>query len=257
MSSFLDTLKFATRHISDNSPAILTAMGALGVVSTAVLAARGAIAADRVLDEHREGVYGIDRTKYMSFSEKLQLTWKFYLPAALAGGTTIACIVGANSINAKRNAALMGLYSLTDRTLTEYREKVFERLGEAKERVIQDDVARDRIDNNPISKKGLHKTEYGTHLCFDSVSDRYFTGDVERIRQVVEAFNEELRTKVAYVTLNQFYEAIGIPPTLIGSTVGWDNERLLKFTYTSTLDEWQRPVLSLNYRVAPVRPLTS
>lgn len=246
-------LRDVIRGVNNNSPAILTTMAAVGVVSTAVLAARGAVQADRALDEHREGPYGLDRTKYMSPREKFDITWRYFVPAAISGSVTILCLAGAQSINTKRNAAIMGLYTLTDRALTEYQDKAAEIFGEGKERNVHDRLAEDRMAQAPVSQREIVQTQHGDHLCFDQITDRYFTSSTEHIRQVVERLNEELRTKASYVTQNTFLKAIGLTPVALGDQVGWTSERLLKIVYTSTLDEYDRPATVLNYRMAPVR----
>jgi len=48
------------------------------------------------------------------------------------GAATIMCVVGSNSINARRVAALASLYSITETALDEYKAKVVETIGETK-----------------------------------------------------------------------------------------------------------------------------
>ena len=44
--------------------------------------------------------------------DKVKLTWKCYAPAAVGYCASAACIIGAQSVNAKRNAVLAGAYKL-------------------------------------------------------------------------------------------------------------------------------------------------
>jgi hypothetical protein len=55
---------------------------------------------------------------------KTQFTWQRYLPAAIMGGLTIACVIDANSNNLRYNAALASVYSLTELALKENQTKV-------------------------------------------------------------------------------------------------------------------------------------
>lgn len=253
MNDIKAILKASLDAVQDQSPAILTTMGAIGVITTGVLAARGAVQADRALAE-QEGLNGIDRRHYMSQREKLEITWKYYVPAVVTGGVSIACIVGSHSISAKRQAAIMGLYSLTDRAFNEYREKVTERFGEGKERMVVDDVGAAQIRKHPVSDHEVIRTQWSEHLVYDTPSQRYFTGDIEQIRRIVELFNENLRSVVTEIPLNKFYEYLGLPPTLIGDRVGFSADRLMRVAYTSTLDEYQRPVLVLAYHPVSIGP---
>ena len=91
--------------ISKNSPHILTGIGCAGVVSTAVLAVKATPKATIILEkeeEYRER----KRLQSLTKMEKVKLTWKCYIPAVVMGATTIGCIIGANTVNMRRNAAL-------------------------------------------------------------------------------------------------------------------------------------------------------
>lgn len=253
MTDLKSIFRDVTRALSDNSPAILTAMGAAGVVTTAVLAAKGAIQADRALDEHREGPFGVDRTRYMSRREKFDLTWRYYVPAAVSGTVTVVCIVGSHSINTKRNAAIMGLYTLTDRALTEYQEKTAELFGEGKERSVQDRIAASQVERHPRSQNPTLVTKYGDYLCFDPQTEQYFTGSTEHIRQTVNNLNEHLRTNNTHVTQNKFLQILGRPPVTLGDQIGWTSERLIRVHFSSTLDDDQNPVLVMHYKAGVIR----
>ena len=54
--------------------------------------------------------------------------WRCYIPAGAVGIATIACIVGANAIGMRRNAALLAAYTLVDTSFREYKGKVVEHI---------------------------------------------------------------------------------------------------------------------------------
>ena len=103
------------------SPTILTCIGAVGVIVTAVLAARAAPkASERVRTVPQKP------TKL----EVIRLSWKYYIPTAIAGTATIACIFGANAINRRQNALLIGAYTMLSKSYKDYREVTKKLYGE-------------------------------------------------------------------------------------------------------------------------------
>lgn len=235
----------ATKFVSDNSPTILTAMSVAGVVTTSVMAVKATPEAVRdIWDAESE------LTEVLSPKDKIKLCWKHYVPALTMGAMTIACIISANTISTKRNAALMSLYTFTEKSLKEYQEKVVETFGENKEQKVRDDIAQDRVNNDPVSTKQVIITGGGDVLCYDTLSGRYFENNIEAIRKAENDLNKLLLDD-GYASQNEFYHLIGLPPTKLGEELGWTSENLLSLEFSSVLSEDNRPCLSINYRVEP------
>lgn len=243
------------KFVTDHAPAILTAMGVAGLISTAVLTARATAQAKDLLYVHEPDMYEheIEKKALLTPREKVELTWHLYVPAVIIGSVSALCIIGSHTINVKRQAALMGLYSLADRALTEYQNKAIEVVGEGKAKAIEDLYAQHEVDHHPRQGQEPIKTGHGEHLCFDIATERYFTSSVERIKQTVYAIQEELRTTDTHITVNEFYRRIGLPPVVLGDDTGWTSERIIHCTYTSTLDDNDWPCFVLNYRAGPIR----
>lgn len=231
----------------DNSPMILTGLAVAGVFTTTVLAVRSTPYALRDLE------YGAEEKKEpLTKRDVVALTWKNYIPAVAMGGATIACIIGANSISTKRNAALVSVYSLTETAFKEYRGKVIETLGESKDQKVRDLVAKDRLDKNPVTEGQVIVTGTGEQLCYDSLSGRYFKGDMETIRRSQNDINSQVLSD-GYASQNEFYSLIGLPTASFGEEVGWTTDNMLEILFSAHISEDGRPCLSLDYRVAPVR----
>lgn len=167
------------------------------------------------------------------------------------GVVTIACIIGANSINLKRNAALVSLYSLSEAALKEYQAKVIETLGKQKERKIKDDIAKDRIVKNPVSDNEIVITNLGDTLCYDSLSGRYFKSDIEKIRQVLNKLSRDLMSEM-FIDLNQVYSELNLKGTKMGDMVGWHiDDGLIEPDFSSQLTENGTPCLVLDFVTEP------
>ena len=234
--------------ISKNSPHILTGLGCAGVLTTAVLTGKASIKAYEILEQERNRRYASEpiRTK-----EVFELTWREFIPPVIVGTSSIACIIGANSINVKRNAALAALYSLSETAFREYKTKVVEEIGRTKETKIRDSVVGDKIAANPPSDRTIIMTGDGEVLCYDALSDRYFKSSIEKIRQKINELNRDLLSEM-WLSLNDLYYAIGLPTTKLGDQMGFDIEKgLIEIDYSSHLSPDGHPCLVVDTKVYP------
>lgn len=234
--------------LSKNSPHILTGLGCAGLLSTAILTAKATPKALMILEEeevYREKKNFIPLTKF----EKAKLTWKCYIPAGVVGITTMGCIVGANTVNAKRNAALASLYALSETAFRDYKTKVVEEIGKTKETKIRDEVIKDHIAKNPPSNVIVAGT--GEVLCYDMQSGRYFMSSYETIRQKFNDLNYELRSEMR-LDLNELYFALNLEPIELGNLMGFDLEKgQIEPVYSTQLDNTGKPCLVIDYDVYP------
>lgn len=247
-------LKKVSVALMKNSPSILTSLSVGGLITTVVMAVNATPKALDILNQEitdREVENYGDRLPKLTTKEIVALTWKCYIPTALMGITTIACIIGSNSINLRRNAALVSLYSLADTTLKEYQAKVIETIGEKKESAIKEDILQDRIDKNPAGNNTVIITGKGDTLCYDSLSGRYFKGDIETIRRIQNDFNKDLLNEM-YKPLNELYEELGLEGTELGRDMGWNTEYgLLDISFSAKLTKDGQPCIVLDYKVGP------
>jgi len=232
-----------------NSPAILTGLGCAGVLTTAFFTGHATLKAYELIKEEE-----YDRKEELPTSDIVKLTWKVFIPPVLMGGASIACILGANSINTKRNAALAALYSLSETAFREYKEKVVEQIGSQKELRVRDAVAKDRVDKNPVGDRTVIITGNGDVLCYDTLSDRYFRSSHEKIRQQVLDLGYRLRSEM-WLDLNEFYDAVGLGSTKLGYQMGFDLDRTrngnIEVEYSSCLTPSGEPCLSIEATVYP------
>jgi hypothetical protein len=238
--------------MSKHSPEILTTLGITGMVATTVLAVKATPKAMRLIDEkNRErDYYGDDGP--MPKLEVVKTCWKCYAPAVLTGLFSAACLIGANSVNARRNAALATAYKLSETALIEYRDKVLDTVGEKKEQTIRDKVAREHIEKNPVTKREVIVTGNGKSLCFDPYSSRYFESDIELIRRAENTLNKQILHDICgTATLNEFYDEIGLPHTEIGDDLGWNTDNLISLDISSHIADDGRPSLVIGHYNRP------
>lgn len=235
------------RTTKQHSPVILSVAASAGVIATTILAVRatpkamGSIGALKRLESEEQ-----ETTK----QEIVKATWKFYVPAGLCGAATIACIIGAQKIGAKQNAALLAAYTLADRSFKEYKDAVLEEIGENKERKIRDAVAINQMENNP--NREVIILEGSDVLCYETATGRYFRGNHEDIRRAANEVDSRVLHDM-YASLNEFFLLIGLDQCALGDELGWNIDRRPEVIFTSHLSPNGDPCLAISYKDLPVR----
>lgn len=247
-----------------HSPEILTGVGIAGMITTTVLAVRATPKALILIEEEkrrqnkelyedaeRKGLDGHLRVDWLKPMELVRTTWVCYIPATVTGCLSVACLIGASSVNVKRNAALATAYSLSESALKEYQEKVVQTIGEKKEQEIRDSIAKDKLSRDPVVNKEIIITGRGETLCYDTITSRYFKCDIEKLRRVENELNKRLISEM-YISLNEFYYEIGLRTTDLGNDLGWNiGDGLINLEFSSQLAEDETPCLVIGYQVAP------
>lgn len=226
----------ATKLVKSNSPEILTALGVSGVVTTAYLAGKGAWKAHGRLSEE---------SPHLSTKEQIKATWKCYIPAGISGVATVGCIICASKTNSRRTAAAVTAYSIAEKGFLEYREKVVEQIGKGKEQKIRDDIAQDHVTKNPPPKE-LVIVGKGLVLCREEYTGRYFRSDMETLKKAQNEINHQINQQV-YVTLNEFYDILGLAHTSESTEVGWDSDRLMELEFSTAMATNDEPCLTFSY----------
>jgi hypothetical protein len=245
------TFKTIEQATKKHSPEILLGLGIAGGISTTVLAVKATPKALMLIDDEKRARRANNESDILKPVEVVKTAWKPYVPAAVTGAVSIACIIGAHSVNASRNAALATAYKLTETAFTEYRDAVIEQIGEKKEQEVNDRIAEKKIRENPVETKEVIVTDRGNVLFYDSISSRYFESDLETVRKVVNDMNHILLTQ-DYISLNEFYYDLGLDQTAIGDELGWNiNYGMIDIRYSSQITKNGKPCIVLNYRVAP------
>lgn len=243
--------------VSKHSPEILTGIGIIGMISTTVMAVKATPKALQLCDQlEMEKLEQNEEPKKIDY---VKAAWKCYIPAAITGATSIACIIGASSVNARRNAALATAYKLsetayrlTEDARTEYRDKVIEAIGEKKERAIRDDIAKDKLEKDPVQNKEVVITPKGDTLCYDGIFGRYFKSDMETIKRAINEINRQILIN-NYISLNEFYAEIGLSPIEIGDELGWNVDHgKIEIDFSSQIAADGTPCLVISYNIAPI-----
>lgn len=225
------------------TPKILTGFGVLGVPLTAILSVIGHERAKKRSNEK-------DILKYV------KETWVDYLPGFLMGVATIGSIISGQHIALQRAAISSAAYSLAQDHLLKYQAKTKEIVGHKKELDISDALSQDQVNlantgQYNKSKEVIIVSGKGEVLFLDAYTNNYFMSDMNTVKQAVNNFNFRLNQEM-FLSLNEFFDDLGLPAIPAGDKVGWDVQKgLLEIRYSTTLTSEGTPCVVLNYFVEP------
>ena len=251
--SIRSAFKLAERYVINNSPTLLTAFGVTGVLTTAYLTGKATFRATVVIAEEearRELLEPaiLETLPELDTKEKAKLVWKCYLPPALSVVTTIGCVVGANTINTSRMAALAAAYAVSDKNFAEYKSKVKEVFGEKKEGEVRTAIAQDSVNANPPPGAAfIHNAAGGDTLCKDAWTGRYFYSDMQTIRAAENDLARGMYVGQDVATLADFYDAIRLPSPKCANEVGWNNDSPLKLQFDTVMAPGDIPCLVVDF----------
>lgn len=239
--------------ITKYSPEILTGLGIAGMITTTVLAVKATPKALNLIEDKKQEL-NLNPEDRLHPVDTVKATWKCYVPAAATGLTSIACLIGASSVNAKRNAALMTAYNLTATALADYKDKVIETVGEKKEQIIRNKVAEEHVNREPVNPSAIIVSGNGTTRCFDTITKRRFISDIETIKRTINELNRRMVNGEDYISLNDLYSELGLECVSIGEDIGWNvTSGLIDVNFSAQLDTDGIPCIVLDYTIAPKR----
>lgn len=246
-------LKQIEKFAVDNSPIILTVIGVVGTVGTAVLTHKAATKAERLILSTRSEMEMAESIAFCDDRKaKLQVVWKVYIPPITSGAVTIGCIIMANRIGSKRAAAVAAAYTISEKAYSEYREKVIEKFGEQKERNMREELAQDQINRNPMEESNVVMVGTGDVMCCDLFSGRYFRSSVEELKKAQNDTNYQVLND-SYASLSDFYDRVGLPRTDVSDELGWNCDKLMELEISAVVSPEGQPCVAFRFQTHPIR----
>lgn len=206
-----------------NAPTILTSIGGVGVIVTAVLTAKATPKAIKLVETVKE-----EKPEATKF-DIVRAATPAYIPSIVAGASTIACIFGANVLNKRKQAALMSAYALLDSSYKDYKKKVKELYGKDADDSVRESIAKDKYEEVDIP------VQNDKQLFYDEFSKRYFESTVNEVQQAEYHINRDLSMR-DYATVNEFYGYLGLDPIPSGDDLGWSTCMNFDYYWQSWID---------------------
>lgn len=239
LGALKEPMEKLTKTLTEFSPSILTIFGSVGLVASVGLAIGATVKATRIVDEHKDEIDQMPRKQY-KVAETVRLTWKCYVPVTIVGGASLGCIIGANSINLKRNAALMATYVATENKLKDCQNWITEAVAGKSEKKDGDES--EEKDSKPLIFDG-HKV-----LCKDGFSGRLFETTLSQIRTAESRMNQMMPYEYK-VTVNELYDNLDLERIEAAEHFGWDLERgdQVQINIDAEMNEQHGPIMLITY----------
>lgn len=216
--NFASIIDSSKAFLSKNSPEIITGIGIAGMITSVVLAVKATPKAVVIIEDTKKD----NDKESLTALETVKCTWKCYIPTVITCASSAVCIIKASSINAKRNAALIAAYKIAETSLDEFKSKVAENIGIEKVHDIKNQIMNDKIKRDEHKIENITIENDGDVLCYDSLSGRYFKSNPDKIKSAINDLNRYMNVSSDMsVSLNEYYEALGLKETKLGDELGW------------------------------------
>lgn len=211
------------RFLSNNASTILTCVGGVGVIATAVMAVKATPKAITLLEEAKK-----EKGEELTKVEVVVTAAPVYVPAVVTGVTTVACIFGANALNKRQQASLMSAYALMHSRFKDFKVKVGELYGDDANATVRGELAKDDYDEEV-------EVEDGKLLFYDDFSGRYFNSTIEEVQRAAYRINRELSMR-DWATVNEFYDMLGLEHIESGDDIGWSSGMNFDYYWQQWID---------------------
>lgn len=242
-------IKSTKRIVSKHSPEILTGLGIAGMITSTILAVKATPKALKLMEDAK-----YEKEEDLTVKEKVETTWKCYIPSVVLTVVSAGCLVGASSVNLRRNAALATAYKLSETALSEYKDAIVETVGEEQAKTIKEKVAQKKVDKSDQPKSEVVMVGESKVWFLEPISLQYFQSEVETIRKAINDLNYRMiNGQEEYITISEFYDEIGVRHSVDTPNLGWNiyREGKIEVDMVATKMENGNPCLMLDYNTSP------
>ncbi len=209
------------------SPAILTTLGILGVVGTAATAVKATPKALKLIKIRKEEL----KTDKLEPIELVRVSWKCYIPSALIGAGTVACIVGIGAIDRRNQAALTSAYAMLNESYKQYRQAAKKVYGDDADNKIHAEMAKDAMVHTSDWGYQVYNMDMDSDseklLFYDLTTKRYFTTTMAAVLNAEYHINRNLALR-GECSLNEWLSFLGLDDVENGDEMGWDINKMVE-----------------------------
>lgn len=232
-----------------HSPALLVAVGIVGVGGAMFLACQATLKMSETIDEFESDLQEINpesegEADKKVFGAQVKLAIKIarlYAPAAIVGLASVGAITGSHLILKKRNAGLAAAYTIVHKTFDDYRGRVIKDVGPEKDMeyffgTVKKEIVEEGLNGPEVKwiegpdQKAIQDNEENTYARVFAPKHADGTDNdnwqevkyqnQQFIQMVLNHARDALQTK-GYIFLNDVYDMLGFKRTKAGSQVGW------------------------------------
>lgn len=190
-----------------HSPAILTGLGIIGLVSAGVSAVKNT---PKALDILKEAEERVDTETPLKPVEKVKLCWKQYAFPVIIAVLSIACIIFARRIDSGRTAALLTACKVTEEAADRFDSTTKEVIGDKKYEEIKHKIAEKDIQDSMYCEGNVINTRTGNTLYFEPFSNQYLRASRDFIDKSMNLFNQKL-SDYESMSINDYLDCFQLP----------------------------------------------
>jgi len=210
--------------IKRKTPKALKWLGILGIVASEILVGVASFKSARAIDKRKEEL-GVDK---LSFKETVNTIWKNYILSFLVTGGTMTSLIVSDSMQDKQMAALSVAYTAAEKTISDYKTKLIEKFGEAKQEELVNEVmqsqANEALRNAPREANFFQTRNEGDTLFYEPCTGAFFYSTPEKVKRAFLNLSEQLIANDE-VCLNDLFYFLKLRGTKLGNIVGWTTKR--------------------------------
>lgn len=239
--------------LKKHSPEILAVAGAVGVVTSCVMACKATTKLSKVMEDHKNQTDAthnyIEKHGYSDeYSEEdskkdIAIIYtqtgfklvKLYAPSVLLGALSVTAMLASNNILRKRNIAIGAAYAAVDKGFKDYRKRVVERFGEELDKELRYNIKSSTIEETTKDENGKKKkTKKTVNVVdpneIDDFSRIFYEGNIGwdpnpqytlMFLKKQMAFATERLKREGFLFLNDVYDMLGFGRTKEGQVIGW------------------------------------
>lgn len=236
----MDIIKTLKKHRTVISACVTIA----GIGATVYSAIKESPKVKEVLEEYKEN--DVVPTK----KEKARVIVTGFKKTFIFGGLTVANILYSVNAETKEKMAYQAALAVGEKMFTDYRKEVKESVGADKEKEIHENS----VINNMKELKTIPVCDDDEVMYYEPITGRYFACTKETLDAAVNEINRLLNLGDE-VTLNTFFDELGLERTSAGDILGWDMrfDGLLQIGRKGHVSEdGKTPAIAIVYHVPPV-----
>lgn len=191
----MDILKTAKNFFQKNSSQILTTVGIIGYGVSMYLSVKAYEECKKELFEKSEEL----KVEKLPAKEIAKTIWKPCLLPALTFASSTICVLGAQNILLKKNAALLTAYKTSETAFAEFQRQTKEKVGEETYKQIRQKTTENLAANpNPNPNEAHNERIIEKNRYYDEFRSMYFRSTDMDIKDIFTAANNRLIDKNSF-----------------------------------------------------------
>lgn len=232
-----------------NRPSLLIGGSLVGIVALGATSFYSGLKCSKILDTYKDDKNLTSKEKAAGFVKD---TWPYLLPPILLTIADCGMIIGAHNQLVKQAGIATALAATAATQTADLKKQMKEDLGETASEKIEKRALEEQIEREG-PPQNVQVTGHGDTVVRNMIGGRDFYACYSHLLKSIQTASEMCRND-RIITVNTFFNILGIDGIDIGDVVGWYDEDLedgqLPIKITSIVDDKYDAILAIStYRI--------